>query len=277
MAAALGGCERFEAPSSRNPAAIAADVTVVTGPDRRTVLFVRDRAPRDRSPQPAMFQGGQLRFENGCLVLDGALVVWPRDARLDLSTPGRIAVIDQGQTAAVGGYLSVTGPRRDGRIDDPALAPCAAYPVHVLNGFKAISSQRYRGTLPPGPPPPSPPPAPPQIASEAARSGRYLVEAIDERPPPPHTDPIEVTIGPGDIRARSQCKSFGWSTPTPPGVARPHPGPPPRPQPECLRNLTEWEEAFRLRVNALRGASWRSNGTLLWAGDEGTVTLRPAP
>lgn len=112
------GCERWEAPQYAASQVVPAEVAEVSLPGGGAVRFIRDPRPRDRGPQLAIFQGGQLRLQNGCLLLDEALIIWPRDARLDVSTVGRIAIVDEGGTAIVGEYLSPTGGPRGEEAGD---------------------------------------------------------------------------------------------------------------------------------------------------------------
>jgi hypothetical protein len=153
---ALSACERFEAPQYAQREVLRVDVVSALGPGGAAVRLVKDRRPRYLGPQEALFQGGQLRLENGCLLMDQALIVWPREARLDLTQADRVLVADEGVLATVGHYLSVTGGAWPGRLENPDLGPCADFPVFVVNDFRPMTPEAWAAFHAPEPPPPRP-------------------------------------------------------------------------------------------------------------------------
>lgn len=158
LSLSVAGCERFEAPAYAERQVLPVDVQVAAVPGAGPVRLVRDRRPRDTGPQTTQFQGGRLHLRDGCLMLEGALVLWPRDARLDLSEPGRIAIADVNGRAIAGEYMSVTGEPWPGRLESPDLGPCAGLPVQRVNDFEPMSPAQWRAFHDPGrftrPPPP---------------------------------------------------------------------------------------------------------------------------
>lgn len=212
---------------------------------------------------------------------EGAVVVWPREAELDLSAPGRIVVRDEGASVAVGDPMSVTGGPWPGRLDSAAVGACADRSATVLNGFRALSEAEWgritgqaslpepQSRSPPGaagPVPPAPANLPPQ-----ASDGRFLVEAVSGRQLPPGAPPGHVTLGRDTVVAASQCVSWRWSwssAPTRPRTRRLPPGP------QCVRPVTLWEQEIERVVDNLEGSAWRPDGAQLLLGSAGSLTLR---
>lgn len=290
-ALAAAGCERWEAPQSPENQLIPAKVEEVALPGGGNLLFVTNPRPRHRGRyQDANFHGGQLRLQNGCLLLEDALIVWPRGTRLDLSRPGRIAVVDEGRAAIVGGYLSPTGRVIPGRIDNPRLGSCAGRPVFLVNDYRPLSPEQwaeYQGpprTTPPRPPAPGPRGEPSELPSPSPYStvprpgvtGRFVVAEINGRPPPPSAEPITVSLGPDALSARSGCLDFRWPYVPPP--APPSAGAqPPALVAVCARTMSSWERAFQLAIGEATEVTPGPNGAVTYSGPVDWVVLRPAP
>lgn len=216
-----------------------------------------------------------MRLRDGCLLLNDALIVWPREARLDLSTPGRIAINDEQGPAIVSEYLSPTGGIISGRIDSPLLEPCAGRPVFLVNGFEPITPQAWaelqhpaRRTRP-APPPGS---SPRSLDQAFPYRGRWVVIAINGRARPPGDPPITVGLGPDRIEARSQCIPWRWTVL--PSGERPRTRLTNGSEPVCDRMQSPWEQAFEAAMSSaaefqLRGADLRVIG-------DAEVVLRPA-
>jgi len=166
LALSAGGCERWEGPQGGRDV-LNVDALEVRAPGGERFSFIRSRSPQDDDSQPVVRQGGRLINQDGCLLLytgetePPRVVVWPREAALDLSALGVIRVADQGRAVRVGQLMSVTGLSGGNAV----AGPCAEHPPYAIAGFEPLTEEAWRavhnGAAPPTPPmrvPPSPPP-----------------------------------------------------------------------------------------------------------------------
>lgn len=172
-----------------------------------------DRGPPDDGPQTTEFQGGRLVLRDGCIFFEDRLVVWPRDTRLDLSRPGRIALIHRESAATVGEYISVSGPPLTGRIEGLPPGACGASELHVLNGFEPISPAEWEAMrerwrrMPPQPPPARVPPSPTSRPLEIGDlRGTWRVTRIAGQAPVSRE--AAVTFGAKELTASAGCNRY---------------------------------------------------------------------
>lgn len=258
LALALGACaEQAPAPAPDGP------------------VLVKKLAADEAGDAAA--SSGLLILRNGCLALEHGdrsrtLLLWPAEARLERTPDGALRVrgapdkaqrtVRVGEEIVVGGAELGTGEADSGLVGPGRrIAASAAYPAACAGRVWNVHSFEPAPTVAAAP-----------GADDAALEGGWIVSQIHGSAPPPGTTVIQVDIGEGRIRARSQCVPFWWTYAlTPEGIAT---APAPYPDPVCDRALSHWEDAFEEAIGRASTVEPQPDGSMLIRGPGGQVLLR---